>query len=103
MADSKKYIILTGGSRGIGRAIAEVLLQNHDEILITGKNEKQLAKATKDLSSFGTVDYYAFNLANRVEIEDFVNEWNKPLYGLVNNAGVVKVENISDFDTDTGS
>ena len=99
MAASKKHIIVTGGSRGIGRAITEVLLRNGYKVSITGKDEKQLAKTTKELSLLGSIDYHAFNLARRNEVENFVKEWDQPIYGLVNNAGVVEVENINDSDT----
>ena len=38
----KKVALITGGSRGIGRAIAELFMKEGAEGVITSKNQKQL-------------------------------------------------------------
>ena len=44
-----KKAVVTGGTTGMGRAIAEALLERGAEVLITGRNEKHLEQAQKAL------------------------------------------------------
>ncbi len=73
---NNKTIIVTGGSRGIGKAIVGVLLKEGYDVY--------------------SCDRKVFNLSDRKAIENFCNTWNKPLYGLVNNAGICKTEKLSE-------
>lgn len=99
MARDKKHVIVTGGSRGIGKAIAAALLKDGYAVSVLGEGAGRARKTAEELSPLGEVAYYAFDLAERKKVRDFVKKWTKPLYGLVNNAGVVEVESISDADT----
>ena len=44
-----KNIIITGGSKGIGLAIAKKCISEGATVLITGRNEENLKKAKKEL------------------------------------------------------
>jgi NAD(P)-dependent dehydrogenase (short-subunit alcohol dehydrogenase family) len=44
-----KKAVVTGGTTGMGRAIAEALLERGAEVLLTGRNEKNLEQARKAL------------------------------------------------------
>jgi len=48
-----KRVVLTGVSRGIGRAIAETLLQHKAQIIGVSRDRKNLDKAKADLAAFG--------------------------------------------------
>jgi 3-oxoacyl-[acyl-carrier protein] reductase len=48
-----KIAIVTGGTRGIGRAIAESLVSAGAQVAITARNEQELANATSQLNSTG--------------------------------------------------
>lgn len=52
---SGKKAIITGGSRGIGRAITEQLLAEGVEVAISARGQEGLDAAVADLSSQGTV------------------------------------------------
>jgi len=44
-----KKAVVTGGTTGMGRAIAQALLERGAEVLLTGRNEKNLEQARKTL------------------------------------------------------
>lgn len=46
-----KTAIVTGGSRGIGKAIVEMLLEHHVSVLFTGRNEKTGEDTMRELKS----------------------------------------------------
>ncbi|HEY8936207.1 MAG TPA: SDR family oxidoreductase [Cyclobacteriaceae bacterium] len=48
-----KVVIITGGSSGIGKALAEVFGSRGSKILITGRNKEELLKVVDELSKKG--------------------------------------------------
>ena len=46
----KKTIYITGGSKGIGYGIAEILLKNDYAVAISGRNQKDIDEAVENLS-----------------------------------------------------
>jgi len=44
-----KVVVITGGSSGIGKALAEVFGKNGSKILITGRHKADLELAVADL------------------------------------------------------
>ena len=60
-----KKVILTGGSRGIGRAALEIFAQEGCDIAFFSRNAEQVAETVKSLSRYGgKVIGEAFDLAN---------------------------------------
>lgn len=90
-----KIAIVTGGSRGIGRAVAEVLLQAGAHVAITGVNKEHLQKADAELGRRGSaapqVLSFAADVRDHLAVESFMDETARRLGGIdivVNNAGV---------------
>ena len=50
-----KIAVVTGGTKGIGFAIAKVLLQEGARVTICGRNKVDLAKAVAELSRYGNI------------------------------------------------
>jgi 3-oxoacyl-[acyl-carrier protein] reductase len=86
---SGKTAVVTGGSRGIGLAIARALVANGANVVITGTKEKPLADAVRELGS--NVMGQKANVRDYVEVERAFNAAAVRFGGvdiLVNNAGV---------------
>ncbi|MFG2472586.1 SDR family NAD(P)-dependent oxidoreductase [Streptomyces canus] len=97
MAD---LVFVTGGSRGIGKSIAERLLKDGYRVLICSRNEAELSATTAELKTHGDISGTVLDIGDRSQVRRFCEDFNEPLYGLVNNAGVVSVETIEQ-NTDT--
>jgi NAD(P)-dependent dehydrogenase (short-subunit alcohol dehydrogenase family) len=97
--DNKKNVIVTGGYRGIGRAITEQLLRGGYRVYICARSEDKLKECVQDLSSLGEIDYFVLDLADRQAIKDFCENWNQEIYALINNAGIFKEERLDEEDT----
>jgi 3-oxoacyl-[acyl-carrier protein] reductase len=90
-----KVAIVTGGSRGIGEAIALKLAENGTHIAFTYVSSDEKAKALEEkLKSFGVkAKAFKSNAANLADCENTVNEVIKEMGTvdiLVNNAGISK-------------
>lgn len=80
--------LVTGGSSGIGLAIAKSYLDNGASVIITGRNEAKLNEAKKSLGACGPVDVFVLDNSRP---ETFSAELEKigDFDILVNNAGYV--------------
>lgn len=98
-----KVAIITGGTRGIGFAIAKKYLENNAKVIIFGSRNETVEKALKELKSLNDkyeVDGYYPNLTDEHNIENTFNEIESK-YGhidiLVNNAGISSRTKIEDY------
>ena len=82
-----KKILITGGSRGLGYAMAKKFVSEGAEVLITGRNIERLKQVSEELGC----KYILFDSTDFDNIDGFINE-AKSLLGqidvLVNNAGI---------------
>jgi len=85
----KRYLI-TGASRGIGRAIAEELTASDVELLLHGRDTVALAQTRKAVEpQCARVSLLIHDLATAHGVSDLIAEVGKePIDLLVNNAGV---------------
>ncbi len=95
----KRYLI-TGASRGIGRAIAEQLAADDAVLLLHGRDTVALAQTRKAVEPrCAKVILLVHDLAKRSGISELISEAGKaPIDLLVNNAGVAVVK---PFNIDT--
>lgn len=87
-----KKALVTGGSRGLGKAIALALAAEGVEVAITGRNEKSLKETTKELQTRGIKTMYSvFDISNFKEVEFSLKKLQND-FGtfdiLINNAGI---------------
>ena len=87
-----KVILITGGSRGIGKAVAEKCLSEGANVIIDYKNNCE--KVEKLLQKYGEnkVIAYKADVSNSEEVSkmiDYVKKIFGHLDGIVNNAGII--------------
>lgn len=90
-----KYALVTGGSRGIGRAICVALAQSGYPVLINYKGNAAAAAETADLvrAEGQTAELLPFDVAKKEEVQVALQGWMENNKGntievLVNNAGI---------------
>jgi NAD(P)-dependent dehydrogenase (short-subunit alcohol dehydrogenase family) len=96
MAQTHKVALVTGGSKGIGRAIAAALLEAGTHVLITGRGAASLETATADLASHGQqtgarIEWFAGDIRREDEAREMVEAAVQRFGGLdilINNAAV---------------
>jgi NAD(P)-dependent dehydrogenase (short-subunit alcohol dehydrogenase family) len=95
-----RVAIVTGGSRGIGYAIAEQVLTYGGCALITGTNDAHLARAAERLGAIGRVEAVRADVRKPDDVRRMVERAAEAFGGidiLVNNAGVGRFVNAADM------
>lgn len=97
--ESRKIVLVTGGSRGLGKEMAINIARKGMDVIITYRGNKEGAEDTiqqveksggkavalpLDMSEFSSLDAFVSHLDNVLQ-----KQWNgSKLFGLVNNAGI---------------
>jgi NAD(P)-dependent dehydrogenase (short-subunit alcohol dehydrogenase family) len=87
---SGKIAVVTGGTRGIGRAIAERLLREGAWVAICGRSGESVARAVSEMKPLGRVAGFAADVAKVEQVGEFFQAVDREFGGidiLVNNAG----------------
>ena len=97
-----KMALITGGSRGIGKAIALALAEEGVNVAITGKNEEKLKAVVQEIEQKGVKSAYAvFDITSKTEVYGALEKLQKD-FGkidiLVNNAGVAAFGGILEME-----
>ncbi|RAW03144.1 SDR family oxidoreductase [Pseudochryseolinea flava] len=99
-----KVVIITGGSSGIGKALAEVFGRRGSKIIITGRNGSDLNAVVNELSNKGiTITGIQADVTSVADNERMASEAMRA-YGridvLINNAGISMRALFSETDLD---
>ncbi len=97
-----KKAIITGGSRGLGKATAIAFANQGIDVAITGRNEADLKETVAELKALGVNATYAtFDIGNYEEvkkgIQEIMNTFNT-VDILVNNAGIAAFGSFLEMD-----
>src|SRR6478752_1997731 len=71
--------VITGGTTGIGRAIAVLLASEGVEVFTCGRDEQHLKDGLERINEVGKGDGIALDLANREDLDRFFAEAEKML------------------------
>jgi len=90
-----RVVLITGGSRGLGLALAREFAGEGARIVICARDDRELARAQQDLESRGAeVMALRCDVANKGSVDETIREASErfgPIDVLVNNAGVMQV------------
>ncbi len=97
-----KMALITGGSRGIGKAIALALAEEGVNVAITGRNEEKLKAVVQEIEQKGVKSAYAvFDITSKTEVYGALEKLQKD-FGkidvLVNNAGIAAFGGILEME-----
>lgn len=97
-----KYALITGGSRGLGKATAIAFAKEGIHVAITGRNEENLKNTVKEIADLGVHATYAvFDISNYQEVSHAIAKLRND-FGefdiLVNNAGIASFGTVLDMD-----
>ena len=85
MVDRKYCAVVTGATRGIGYAIAERLLKDGMDVIVTG--------TTNSAEYPVGADYYLVDFLDDSSVSSFIEYLKqKPIDILINNAGINKID-----------
>jgi NAD(P)-dependent dehydrogenase (short-subunit alcohol dehydrogenase family) len=98
----QKNILITGGSSGIGKGIAEHFYHKGWQVLITGRNKDKLAVLEKEMPGVHIIEYDNLIDGQEENLIEFVRtKWNGELHVLVNNAGHVELSPLKEITSDS--
>ncbi len=92
----KRYLI-TGASRGIGRAIAQKLASEEVTLLLHGRNTDALSETCRAVEAIGcAATPLIFDLREREQIDALVANVGDNIDALINNAGIAVVKPLNE-------
>lgn len=91
-----KTAVITGGSRGLGRAMAVALANEGAKIALVGRDKAALAESAK---LAGNAETYAVDVTSESEIAALAKNF-KQVDILINNAGINLRKNLIEFSLD---
>lgn len=95
----KPHIIITGGAQGIGKIIAQELLQNNYCISVFDNDKEALTEFELEIGN-EYCSFYHVDVSKEKEVMLVINESykrNKNIYGLINNAAIAINKPISEL------
>ena len=100
-----KKAIVTGGSRGLGKATAIAFAKEGIDVAITGRNEQKLQETVAEIKALGVnATYELFDVGNHEEVKVGIQNIISNLGGvdiLVNNAGIAAFGTLNDMEVKT--
>lgn len=101
---TKKTVLITGGSKGIGHATTELLLEQGFRVIVLARDEERLKQVRDDFVAAGhdkqDIEVHAMDMANVELIDSVISQFKllqEGLFGLVSNAAIEILKPAMDF------
>jgi len=94
-----RNVVITGGSKGIGKACVEAFLRQNDTVIFCDLDEKASALSLSELMTLGKLYYFPCDISNYNSVSEFFYKVSKVFNHidiLINNAGI---QIVSEFDS----
>jgi NAD(P)-dependent dehydrogenase (short-subunit alcohol dehydrogenase family) len=95
-----KVVVITGSSRGFGKALAQAFLNEESKVVISSSNEKEIQNTAEEIGAYGV----CADVTKEEDLTNLANEAIKKYGGIdiwINNAGLwmpkTSVENFDMF------
>ena len=72
---TRKQIIITGGTSGIGKETARALLKKGYQVTLAVRNEKKAKSTVDELSALGAIDHQILDLSSFRSIRQFATQY----------------------------
>jgi len=97
----KKLLIISGGTKGIGKAIVEIFGRNGFDVITCSRNQNDIDSLIDNIKSSGVTNEvrgYKADLSNRKEVDGvvkYINSFKRTVDVLINNVGTFQPGKIS--------
>jgi len=97
-----KVVLITGGSQGIGKGIAEVFAQEGATVIITSRTKEKLEHTTKEIAEKGgEISYFIADITNEGEmnqvVADIISKYKRLDILIHNAAGIFPFRKVEDM------
>lgn len=96
MAQQKHKALVTGAAGGMGKAIAQRLIDDGFDVMITDINPDALEATAAELG--GAVETMSCDLSDPTQREQLIKR-SGPLFALINNAGIFSTRDANELDS----
>lgn len=96
-APANKQVLVTGGSKGIGKTICEWFLKRGWTVKTCARNGDELGRTVSELKKLGNIEGQVLDLGNREAVKRYAAAWSHgKLDALINNAAICHVKRIDE-------
>jgi len=98
----RKTVLITGGNKGIGFAIAKKFATEGFNIVISGRDKKALKNASTQLTEYSDVpsNYFTCDVTNQNDIKSMIDQVTNvtAIDVLINNAGIHETKSFMNYE-----